>query len=242
MPARTLLVSLSAVLVAIVVFPVAQGQINGVPASVTSLGFGGNMSPTPGVPASVTSLGPRGYGNSPPIYGGRGIRFGTCCFGSGSGFQTNAPLFPRHREHHRSFGYGPILYPAYSQVVVVQPDEAADEDGAYDAVYDPRIDPRVLRLRLPKDSEAEPRPKAATNAASAPAPEPEPVVAQPTTVLVYKDGHKAEVQNYAIVGATLFELGDGRTRKIQLAELDLPATQKANDDRGVDFQLPVARN
>jgi hypothetical protein len=39
-------------------------QINGVPASVTSLGFGGENNPNPGVRASVTSLGPNGYGNN----------------------------------------------------------------------------------------------------------------------------------------------------------------------------------
>ena len=32
---------------------------------------------------------------------------------------------------------------------------------------------------------------------------PAPVVAQPTTVLIFKDGHRVEVVNYAIVGATV---------------------------------------
>jgi hypothetical protein len=61
-------------------------------------------------------------------------------------------------------------------------------------------------------------------------------------VLVFKDGHQAEVQNYAIVAGTLFDLGAGRTHKIQLADLDLPATRKVNDDRGVDFQVPPKGN
>ena len=61
-------------------------------------------------------------------------------------------------------------------------------------------------------------------------------------MLVFKDGHKSDVVNYAIVGDTLFDFGDGRTRKIRLADLDLPATQKANDDRGVDFQVPDSAN
>jgi hypothetical protein len=46
------------------------------------------------------------------------------------------------------------------------------------------------------------------------------------------------LQNYAIVGDTLFDLADNRSHKIQLADLDLPATRKANDARGVDFQVP----
>jgi len=67
----------------------------------------------------------------------------------------------------------------------------------------------------------------------------EPVAVQPPTVLIFKDGHHSDVLNYAIVGDTLFDFADGRTRKILLADLDLPATHKANDDRGVDFQIPA---
>jgi len=66
------------------------------------------------------------------------------------------------------------------------------------------------------------------------------VVEQPRTVLVFKDGHALEVLNYAIVGSTLYDLSDGRTRKVALAELDLPATVKQNDSRGVDFRVPIA--
>ncbi|HEV8048937.1 MAG TPA: hypothetical protein VGP35_14475 [Terriglobales bacterium] len=58
------------------------------------------------------------------------------------------------------------------------------------------------------------------------------------TELVFRDKHVEEVQNYAIVGQTLWILNGQRARKIQLNQLDIPATKKANDDRGVDFQLP----
>ncbi len=58
------------------------------------------------------------------------------------------------------------------------------------------------------------------------------------TELVFRDKHVEEVQNYAIVGQTLWILSGQRARKIPLTELDIPATKKANDDRGVDFQLP----
>ncbi len=69
--------------------------------------------------------------------------------------------------------------------------------------------------------------------------EDEPVSNQPDTVLVFKDGHQLEVANYAIVGSTLFDLSDGHRRKILLSELNLSATSKENDDRGIDFQLPA---
>ena len=58
------------------------------------------------------------------------------------------------------------------------------------------------------------------------------------TELVFRDKHVEEVQNYAIVGQTLWILSGQRARKIPLDQLDIPATKKANDDRGVDFQLP----
>lgn len=73
---------------------------------------------------------------------------------------------------------------------------------------------------------------------AAPQQPPEPVVAQPATVLIFKDGHHADVVNYAIVGDTLFDFADGLTRKILLADLDLKATQKANNAAGVEFKLP----
>jgi hypothetical protein len=47
------------------------------------------------------------------------------------------------------------------------------------------------------------------------------------------------VMNYAIVGTTLYDLSEARTKKVALAELDLPATVKQNDDRGVEFRLPA---
>jgi hypothetical protein len=62
----------------------------------------------------------------------------------------------------------------------------------------------------------------------------------PATLLVFRDQHKQEVQNYAIVGQTLWNFAPQRTQKIPLSDLDIPATTKANDERGVDFRLPGA--
>jgi hypothetical protein len=64
--------------------------------------------------------------------------------------------------------------------------------------------------------------------------------AAPATVLVFRDEHKQEVKNYAIVGQMLWVFDLQHTQKIPLSDLDLPATTKANDARGVDFQLPGA--
>jgi hypothetical protein len=60
----------------------------------------------------------------------------------------------------------------------------------------------------------------------------------PSTFFIYRDGRQLEVQNYAIVGKTLWVFSDQSTRRIPLADLNLIATRQFNEDRGVDFTLP----
>jgi hypothetical protein len=62
----------------------------------------------------------------------------------------------------------------------------------------------------------------------------------PATVLVFHDQRKQEIRNYAIVGQILWNFAGQRTERIPLSDLDLEATAEANEDRGVDFHLPVA--
>ena len=57
------------------------------------------------------------------------------------------------------------------------------------------------------------------------------------TVLVFRDGHKQEVENYAIMGSTLFVLS-GRRARIPIAELDVPETIRQNQSRGLEFHIP----
>ncbi|MBZ5688427.1 MAG: hypothetical protein LAP86_25700 [Acidobacteriia bacterium] len=92
-----------------------------------------------------------------------------------------------------------------------------EEDGDQDA-YAPRSSER----RPAYDSASQPQ---------------EPV---PATVLVFRDQHREEISNYAIVGQTLWSYSVPRTKKIPLADLDMAATEKANDDRGVTFRVPVS--
>lgn len=67
----------------------------------------------------------------------------------------------------------------------------------------------------------------------------QPKDAEPETALVFRDQHVEEVRNYAIAGGTLWVLNDHQAgKKIPLAQLDIPATIKRNDERGVDFQVP----
>ena len=65
----------------------------------------------------------------------------------------------------------------------------------------------------------------------------------PPAVLVYRDGHQEAVKDYTIIGPTLYTSADywssgSWTRKVQIAQLDIPATLKINQERGVKFSLP----
>jgi hypothetical protein len=72
-----------------------------------------------------------------------------------------------------------------------------------------------------------------------PAREEEHAAPSSATVLVFRDQHRQEVTNYAISGGTLWVLNDHlATKKIPINELDLAATTKANDERGVEFEVP----
>jgi hypothetical protein len=58
--------------------------------------------------------------------------------------------------------------------------------------------------------------------------------ASPTT-LVFRDGTRQEVRNYAIVGNTLWIFSDQRARKLPVSSLDLDATRAVNEASGAEF-------
>jgi hypothetical protein len=69
----------------------------------------------------------------------------------------------------------------------------------------------------------------------------------PPAVLVFRDGHREEIRKYIIEGATIYistnSWSNGSwTRKIQVAELDVPATLELNHERGAKFSLPSGPN
>jgi hypothetical protein len=74
------------------------------------------------------------------------------------------------------------------------------------------------------------------------APSPQPLQVQPTaktpTVLVFHDGRRMEIQNYAIIGDTLWVLDQAVPTRIPISDLDIAVTLSENHSRGVRFQLP----
>jgi hypothetical protein len=82
------------------------------------------------------------------------------------------------------------------------------------------------------------RPNAATGQESGQAP-----AVLRKTVLVFRDGHREEVDKYVIEGNVIYASVDywstgSWTKEIPLSELNVPATLKANQERGVRFKLP----
>jgi hypothetical protein len=205
--------------------PSAYSQVNGVPASVASPGFGGRA--INGTPASVTSLGPQGYAPNPGFAPAR----------SATGSHAGNPN--HHRRDRNLVGPAwyavPVPYAVDNQVSDDDPDYDPNEQGG-PTVFDRRGS--GARSYVPPVEDAPPAHPAADPGAMAADPEP----SQPATTLIFKDGHTIEVGNYAIVGATLFDLTPGHSRRVELAALDLDATHKANEDHGVVFQLPVSAN
>jgi hypothetical protein len=206
---------------------------HGAPASVTSPGFGGHV--INGVSPSVTSVGPRGFAPTPST----GRSFGTTVPRGGEHHDHGA-----NHEHHRSREtpiYGgvyavPVPYAVpYDDSDTQSPDDEDQYQGG-PTVFDRRG--AGAESYVPPVTDMSPAHPARFNGAESATNDPEPLIPQEPTLLVFRDGHKIEIANYAIVGQTLFDLTSGHPRKIALAELDLNETQKQNDDRGVSFQLP----
>ena len=62
----------------------------------------------------------------------------------------------------------------------------------------------------------------------------------PKVTLVFKDGRKLQVQNYALTQTKVLVTDNNTERDIPIAALDAKATAAANDAAGVDFRLPTS--
>ncbi len=223
----------SAVVVALLFTVSASAQVHGVPPSVTSL--------TPGFPISapapsVTSLGPAGFRGSGPLGFGSRIRYSNTFV---PGFSRPLRSFNgRGRHPFASFSpfaatapvYIPYVYPMY-------PVEEADVATDLAPTNAPRT--IIIERDRPRYGEHYLDSRERQPSIPDPAPKPEvPVAEQPTTVLIFRDGHRLEIKNYAIVGDELINFSGNGPHRIELADLDVTATTKENDDHGVAFRLP----
>jgi len=69
----------------------------------------------------------------------------------------------------------------------------------------------------------------------------------PPAVLAFRDGRQEELSNYTIMSGMIYSKSDywatgAWTKKIQIADLDVPATLKLNQEHGLKFVLPSGPN
>jgi len=210
-----------------------------------------------GVPIGRPGFPSRGPGmvNRGPMMPSRGAFIGRPLGVRGSGnfqgrfFAHNRFFFDRfHHRHRLFFGSYPFygFYPSYDAYPPYYGDYSyLPGPSSYQAAYDSgnaygtanaelanainRLSDEVERLREERQSPPAlpPKPEAEKNS-------------QPfePTVLVFRDRHTREVNNYAIVGSTLWILNEQRATKLPLSSLDIDATTKLNEERGVEFRLP----
>jgi hypothetical protein len=187
------------------------------------------MRSAPGAPrgfAHRPSFSQRGFSNRPFLHDRfRGRRVRTF------GFRNNC--FACRRGFYYPWGYGGYYDPFWWDS-----GSSYDEDYERDRATANEMNRQSLEeQRMRREEEADGDQDLYSR--SAPAPREQDSVLPPT-VLVFRDEHKQEIRNYAIVGQTLWNFAPQHTQKIPLSDLDLPATTKANDDRGLTFRVPAS--
>ena len=200
----------------------AGPELRGIPGSVTDPRPDGTLRGIPGSvtdPRAVNSMGVRGsfgFGNSTHFVPSRHHRFVTPVFA------VPYYAYPYYMDYS-AYEEPTTVQPAQPQVIIIKEEASHSDDssryGEHSFDQPDSVHPQVAQAQ--------------------PAPAQEPEDPGPMTTLVYRDGHKSEIRNYAIVGPNLLDLT--RTpviKKIPLASLDLEATRHENEENGVDFHLP----
>lgn len=180
----------------------------------------------------VSRVGGHPFHSTRPASGG-GVRYSAIISGGGFPHHRFPPFLPPYYAtpywpYYEVYDYAPEYLPEEAPAAAPRPAVVKNE---------PLPDPVLLELkdgrwvRVTSFGEAAEKRAAASGEPMAPA------------LLVYRDGHREEVTNYSIIGAALYTRSNywttgAWTRTIQLSDLDLAATVKANHERGVKFDLP----
>jgi hypothetical protein len=146
------------------------------------------------------------------------------------GFRNNCFGFPCRYGYGYPWGYGAFDPYWWWDSGSSYDQDQQDQTGLADEMNQQSLDEQRMRQQDDQDAYARSAPPYQHQA--------ERTEAAPATVLIFRDQHKQEVQNYAIVGLTLWTFDPHHSERIPLSDLDLAATAQANDDRGVRFRLP----
>ena len=190
--------------------------------------------PLPRSARSVTSNASYRGITFPPVAGSSLINPGeaSCLLNpSFSGSYYCRQYFPRGA----SLGYEPV-FPYWIPTTGYETDQPGPP--APEPEQDPQLAAQVGNLasevEMMREDQAQRDFRGAPSAQSPAAAEEKP----PATLFVYRDGHQMEVQNFAILGKTLWVFSDKVTRRVPLTDLDLAATERVNEARGVEFAAP----
>jgi hypothetical protein len=164
--------------------------------------------------------------------------------GPGNGFRQSrsvrpvvgAPVFGYYSPYIYGYGgpeYYPYPAPAYSEPAYAYPgtQPPAVSQNEIDLAYQVgQLSAQVQQLEQQQSATSYTQPSSS----------PQRAVQQESTptVLVFQDGRRMEIQNYAVIGETLWVLDPRVATKIPLSDLDLDATRKENRSRGVRFTIP----
>jgi hypothetical protein len=233
----------------------SQVQTHGVPASVTSPGTDGRLH---GVPSSVTSPTPVGVPRTSGLDHSR-VLMGNPRHRRRSEVVPVPVFYPVYVNSASTDPVQPVDESSADQADLDAASGAGADAlreayarGAQDALSEIRSRRSSASVDQSRDRSADrsadksgEKPKSrvkedseSTESRQAPevAAQPEPPT-QPT-IFIFRDGHRLETQNYAIVGQTLFDFSAKPLRKIKIAELDVDATRKVNDEAGSSVNLP----
>src|ERR1051326_245117 len=147
-----------------------------------------------------------------------------------------APVFGYYSPYIYGYGgpeYYPYPAPAYSEPAYAYPgtQPPAVSQNEIDLAYQVgQLSAQVQQLEQQQSATSYTQPSSS----------PQRAVQQESTptVLVFQDGRRMEIQNYAVIGETLWVLDPRVATKIPLSDLDLDATRKENRSRGVRFTIP----
>jgi hypothetical protein len=144
------------------------------------------------------------------------------------GIAVEYPVYPAYAYYPETYDYSSYSTSAnyYSDVYYEQKHRRDQQAGNLNRELH-RLSDEVEQLRAER-TRAPDVPEHTT-----PAAEPR------STLLVFRDKHMEEIQNYAVVGQTLWTFSEQRAKRISLHDLDVPATTKVNDARGVEFVPPT---
>jgi hypothetical protein len=221
-----------------------HGQAGGFGGGAHSSGTFGHVQLSGGSPSSGAHWGSLGGAVVPPIASssrGYGYNGSSYHYGNGqSGLGFGSRRYPAGYIPYFTAAY-PFFYPDSAPPPTAEEaygpppqEQSPDLMMELDAIHQELADLRQRQAGPTYGMSPE-----AAGAVVAPAPS-KPT--DPPLILIFRDGTRTEVRDFAVVGQTFWDLSGHPTRKFPISQLNLDASIQANEARGVEFpSVPKAQ-